>query len=239
MSVVRNGRPEGADAMLRILVVSPRFAPSNAPDIHRARLLIRHARNAGWLAEVLAVSPDDVQAPVDTWLSDQLPPEVPIHRVRAVKRMPIRALWARSLLALMRKGSALLSRSSFDVVFFSTTEFPLLALGPIWKRRHGVPFCVDLQDPWLTDYYRTHPEIRPPGGRIKYWLSERIGRALEPWVVRHCSGFVAVSAMYLSDLRSRYGRSMDGKPAMTLPFPAEPRELEDVPVVKRAATGTT
>jgi hypothetical protein len=218
--------------MLRVLIVSPRFAPSNAADMHRARLLVNHASAAGWLPEVLAVSPDDVPAPVDSWLTSRLPADVPIHRVRLSRlaaRLPVRALWFRSFTALRRKGSHLLAGGAFDLVFFSTTEFPLLALGPIWKKRFGVPFCIDFQDPWITDYYRLQPEITPPGGRFKYWLSERIGRTLEPWVVRHCSGFVAVSPAYLADLRVRHGTAIHNKPALALPFPADEQEFAEMP----------
>jgi hypothetical protein len=218
--------------MMKVLVVSPRFAPSNAPDMHRARLLLRYARESGWDAEVLAVDADDLPAPVDPWLATQLPAHIPIHRVRLGDgwlHLGVQALWVRSLRALFSKGSQLLSQKRFDLVFFSTTEFPLHILGPLWKRRFGVPFCMDFQDPWVTDYYRQHPEVTPPGGRFKHAISTRIDRILEPLVVSRCAGFLSVSERYLRDLNDRYGARAAKQPRLVKPFPGEPEEQAEVP----------
>ena len=213
--------------MLKVLVVSPRFAPTNAADMHRVRLILSHAAQAGWQPEVLAVQAEDVSMPIDPWLAMRLPPDVPIHRVklgRGLVQLGIRALWLRSFLALFNKGAELLSRGRFDLVFFSTTEFPLHALGPLWKWRCGVPFCMDFQDPWVNDYYREHPEVTPPGGRLKYAIAAQIDRILEPFVVARCAGFLSVSERYLRDLDARYGARTQRQPRLIKPFPGEPAE---------------
>lgn len=213
--------------MLRVLVVSPRFAPSNAPDMHRIRLLLGYANQSGWHAEVLAIEPEDLPVPRDPWLALRLSETVPIHRVRVGRtlvRFGIRALWLRSFWALLRKGATLLSQKQFDLVFFSTTEFPLHVLGPLWKRRFGVPFCMDLQDPWVNDYYRDHPKVTPPGGRLKYAIAAQIDRVLERFVITRCAGFLTVSERYLLDLERRYGARAATQPRLIKPFPGEPNE---------------
>jgi hypothetical protein len=186
----------------------------------------------GWEAEVLAVEPEQVAAPLDPWLAEGLPPAVPVHRVRALglgwRRLPgLGTLGWRAFRALGRAGDRLLASGRFDLVYFSTTVFEVHGLGPGWKRRHGVPFAMDYQDPWVNDYYREHPEVVPPGGRFKFAFAEALHRWMEPRVLRACAGFTAVSADYPAQLARRYpGLALP--PSLVLPFPGARRDLERV-----------
>lgn len=215
---------------MRVLIVCPQFAPNNTADSHRVRLLLPHLHKHGCDVEVLAVDPRDVRGPVDPWLAERVPQTVPMHRVRAwpLRGWGLNGLAQRAMVPIYRKGSQLLALGRFDLVFFSTTRFHLHVLGPLWQRRFGVPFCMDYQDPWVNDYYRNHPEIVPPGGRIKYGLSDWLHRAGERNVVRRCSGFLAVSQAYLQSLTDRYGPAAAHQPRLVKPFPAEPAEFEDL-----------
>jgi len=215
---------------MKLLIVSPRFPPTNAADCHRVRLLIPYLVAAGIAIEVLAVAPECVDANVDPWLESGLPDTVPIHRVKSLGRTRVpgmRNLSARSIVALYREGRRLLSVDSdrFDLVFFSTTEFPLHVLGPLWQKVAGVPCCMDFQDPWVTDYYALRPNVRRPGGSTKYAIASWIHRRLESRVVKRCAGFLAVSPRYLADLVVRYGERASLPPRLVAPFPADPKEF--------------
>ena len=213
--------------LIRVLAVSPRFAPTNGADTHRLRLLLAYAAAGGWAVEVLAVDSADVVGPVDSWLEEGLPAYVPVHKVRAwrLRGWGLNGLAQESFWPLYSKGCTLLSTGRFDLVFFSTTEFALHMLGPMWRQKFGVPFCMDYQDPWVNDYYRYHPEVIPPGGRFKYAIVDHLHRLMERLVVRTCSGYLAVSETYLADLRRRYGATVKNKPMIVKPFPAEPGEV--------------
>ncbi len=141
------------------------------------------------------------------------------------------SLDARCHRALARAGSRLLRHRRFDLVYFSTTEFGSFRLGPLWKRRNGVPFVLDYQDPWVNDHYRLHPEIPPPGGRLKYAISDRLHRFHEPRVLRHAAGLTAVSAAYPAQLQERYPFAAR-VPSLVLPFPGSEEDfqrLDDIP----------
>lgn len=211
---------------MRVLCVSPRFAPVNAADSHRLRLLLPYFARLGWEAEVLAVEPADIPAPADPWLAARLPANVPVHRVRARPRneWALNGLGQRSFRAFYLKGSALMREKHFDLVFFSTTDFLLHALGPLWRRRFGVPFCMDYQDPWINDYYRLNRRVKPPGGHLKFALADRLHRVVERAVVRRCNGFLAVSSAYLEMLDVRYGPAVARQPRLVAAFPAQPDE---------------
>ena len=216
-----------------MLVVSPHFPPTSAADMHRVRMLLPFLTENGWEAEVLAVEPSRVAAPTDPWLIGGLPADMPIHRVSALGggwcRVPgLGTLGLRALPALARGGDAVLSARAFDLVFFSTTMFEVHALGPRWKRRFGVPFAMDYQDLWVSDYYREHPEITPPGGRLKYAAATALHRWMEPRVLRACSAITAVSPDYPRQLARRYPH-VGSLPTLVQPFPGSIRDFEALP----------
>ena len=211
---------------LRVLAISPRFAPSNSPEMHRLRLLIKHADNNGWTTEILAVDPDDLIAVQDGWLTKQLPMNIVISHVRisGFLRRFFGNLGITALFSLYKSGCKKLADDKFDLVFFSTTEFLVHLLGPLWGKKFNIPFCMDYQDPWVTSYYDEHPEISRPGGNLKYYLASRLHMLAEKYVVPRCSGFLSVSERYLEDLDVRYGVNISNIPRLVRPFPAEPAE---------------
>ena len=215
---------------MHLLLVSPRFPPTSAADSQRLRLLLPHLAAQGCRAEVLAVDPACCADGLDPWQAEHLPAAVPIHRVRGLSqrwaRLPgLGSIEARCYRALADAGSRLLRRKPFDAVYLSTTAFGCFRLGPLWKRRHGVPFVLDYQDPWVNDHYRRHPEISPPGGRLKYAVVDRLHRLREPRVLRHASGITAVSAAYPAQLQARYPFAA-AIPALLLPFPGSDDDFQ-------------
>ncbi len=190
----------------RVLVISPHFPPVNAPDMHRVRQSLPYFAESGWEAVTLAVDPDFVEGYRDEQLLATLPADAEIHRVRAfdtrwTRRFGLGSLALRSLRYYRHAGDRLLAERPFDLVYFSTTAFPVLILGPYWKRRFGVPFVVDMQDPWPNEYFLTRPpHERPP----KFWFAYRLDATLAPPVMRSVSGVVSVSQAYCDVLQARY-----------------------------------
>ncbi len=197
--------------MRRLLIVSPHFPPVNAADHQRVRHALPHLRDLGWEPVVLAVRPEHVaEAVLEPLLESTYPPNVEVHRTGALplrwtRPVGMSTLGWRCLPAVGQTGSRLLAERQFDAVFFSTTQFPVMALGPHWKRRFGTPYLVDFQDPWRSDYHATTGKgVRPPGGSWKFRLAQWKARQLEPGVVRRSSGVVCVSEAYPTMLLQRY-----------------------------------
>jgi len=214
----------------RLLVVSPNFPPVNGADVHRVRTTLPFFAEFGWDAEVLAVESACIASPMDPWLLDGIPKSIPVHRCKALSLrwsgIPgLGTLDLRAGRAMRRLGTKILQERTFDLVYFSTTTFSLMTLGPIWNERFKIPYVVDYQDPWITDYYREHPDVRPPGGRFKYAIVQAFARRQEPRVIRDCSGITAVSPAYCLQLKNRY-RSAANIPSLMIPFPGARRDFE-------------
>lgn len=210
--------------MRRLLIISPHFPPVNAPDAHRVRLALPHLRALGWEPTVLAVAPETIEgAVIEPRLLDTYPDDIRVVRVsglpaRFTRPLGFGSLWWRAGRALRRAGDRLLASGDFDLVFFSTTQFNAFTLGPRWKTRFGVPYVLDYQDPWVNDHYRRTGE-RPPGGAVRFWVSQFDARRHEPAVVRQAAGIVTVSPSYSTDLIARYP-DLDPQRIHHIPFGA-------------------
>lgn len=216
--------------MRKVLIVSPHFPPTNAPDMQRVRLALPHLRAYGWEPVVLSVDPDFIEGGVrDALFEHTYPGDIKIVRVRGIaprvtRRLGFGGLWLRCGRALRKAGDRLLREDKFDLVFISTTQFDAFTLGPRWKRRFGVPFVVDYQDPWFTDYYSSSC-APPPGGKLKFALAQLRARLREPVVLREASGIIAVSAAYGPALARAYP-GFDAGRVRTLPFGTSAGDLE-------------
>src|SRR5947209_1086443 len=143
--------------MGRVLIISPHFPPLNAPDHQRVRMSLPYLHEFGWSATVLAVRPEAVTGGnLDPLLESTVPDDIVVKRVNAISPRVTRLvglgnLGMRALPFLWRAGNRLLFgrdlrsrlQGKFDLVYFSTTQFPVMILGPIWKKKFGVPYVVD------------------------------------------------------------------------------------------------
>ena len=221
--------------MKNVLIVSPHFPPVDLPDMHRVRVSLPYLREFHWKATVLTVAPEFVEGSREPLLAGHLPADTAIARTPALparwtRKAGLGNLGLRALPFLYAAGSRLMADHSFDLVYFSTTVFTSIPLGRMWKRRFGVPFVVDMQDPWVNDYYDQHPDVqRPP----KLAIASRMHRVLEPWSMPAADGLIAVSGAYIDTLASRYP-ALRSKPSMVLPFGAAPKDFERLHTAPRA-----
>lgn len=214
----------------RVLIISPHFPPVNAPDHQRVRIALPYLAENGWEAEILAVQPEQVAHPQDAYLVKVLPNNVVVHRTSALsRRSGLGNLGWRCLPNFVRMGDRLLSQKSFDLIFFSTTLFPVMALGPYWKQRFGVPFVLDFQDPWRVE--QAPVGQHRPGGRLKYALDKGLAALMEPPVVKAAAHMVTVSPSYPAMFQARYPQLQDEQ-FTVLPFGAPEEDFRRLPELR-------
>jgi hypothetical protein len=224
--------------MKRVLIVSPHFPPVNAPDCQRVRMSLPYYREFGWEAEVLAVAPHHRPDWIDESLGASLPADVPVHRcgalhLGATSLVGIHNLGLRSAPFVNRAALRLLDARPFDLIFFSTTQYLVTPLALIWRWRHSVPFVVDLQDPWRSDYYQRPGSPRPPGG-WKYQFARFTAWLFEERTFRHAAGFISVSPHYFRELAVRYPW-FAARPQAVIPFGGPQADFEHLRHHPRAA----
>jgi len=215
--------------MPKVLIVSPRFPPTSAADLHRVRISLQHFTEFDWEPLVLCVDPECVEEKRDVLLLETIPPNTLTRKVRALperwtRKLGLGDLSMRAWPFLYAAGLELIKLHNVDLIYFSTTAFVSMTLGRAWKSRTGVPFVLDMQDPWHTDYYKDKPKQERPR---KYWFSSRLHSVLEPWTMKETGGLIAVSASYIETLERRYPWLVD-RPSLTLTFAASERDFEVV-----------
>ena len=209
--------------MPKVLIVSPRFPPTNAADLHRVRVSVAHYRSFGWEPTILSVDPTTADCIDDPELAQSLPEDLPVTRVRAwsepkCRRFGFGQLGYRSLLPLYLAGCRLLRRERHQVVFFSTTVFLCFTLGRLWKWRYGCSLVFDFHDPWYSEQ-PLYTRATVPGSWWKHRLDQWLARHLEKFALRAADHIVSVSDGYVRTLSQRY-RTLDPSKFTVLPFAA-------------------
>lgn len=234
----RDVEPERETTSRRVLIVSPHFPPDGSAASHRARLLAPHLPRHGWAPTVLAVDPRDCEGGLDPELGDLVSPALRVVRCRALPARVTRGLGVgdlglRALPGLLRSAARLLRRERFDALLVTIyPTYPAL-LGPILKRRFGVPFVLDYQDPWVSEWGRTVGGAPDGGVDAKSRLSRLLATRLEPWAVRATDAIVAVSEETVEPVRRRHPE-IASHPFAEIPIGGEPADFERLRTRARA-----
>jgi len=176
--------------------------------MQRVRMSLPYFKDFGWEAEVVVVDENYIDLVKDPFLLESIPKNIKIHTVKALSKrwtskIGLGSIALRSLFFYKKKVNILLKKNRFDLIYFSTTQFPLLILGTYWKKKFGIPFVIDMQDPWHSEYYQDKPKAELPP---KYWFSYPLNKYLEPIAMKQVDGLISVSSRYLEVLEDRYPR---------------------------------
>jgi len=205
--------------MRKVLIISPRFPPVNAADMHRVRQSLPYLKQMGWEPVVVSVQLEFVEAGRDDLLMQSYPDDIEVIEIKAFRTEQTRKfglgnLGFRSLLSYLRVGNKLLRKRKFDLVYFSTTAFPVMVLGRYWKRKFKIPYIIDMQDPWRNDFYLDKPKNeRPP----KFFIAYNMDKYMEAYAMKKVDGIVSVSPGYPKMLSERY-KNVKHKESLVLPF---------------------
>ncbi len=195
--------------------------------MQRVRMSLPYYKNFGWDAEVVMVNPIYTDMARDALLMQSIPTDIKIHTVAAfdkslTSKLGLGSIALRSLWYYRKKVNQLLQSGKYNLIYFSTTQFAVCILGAYWKKRFNIPYVIDMQDPWHSDYYKDKPKSQRPS---KYWLSYRLNKYLEPIAIKQVNGLISVSHQYINDLKDRYPE-IKSIPAATITFGAFEPDME-------------
>ena len=187
--------------------------------MHRIRISLSYFKEFGWDAEIVTVKDIHSDMVKDSLLKETIPKDAKIHTVNAfskkiTSKFGLGSIALRSMWFFKRYVNKLLEKNKFDLIYFSTTQFPICILGVCWKRKFNIPYVIDMQDPWHSDYYKNKSKSERPR---KYWFSYRLNKFLEPIAMKNVDGIISVSESYVETLKIRYPR-INNIPTSTITF---------------------
>lgn len=192
----------------KVLIISPYFPPTNAADMQRIRMSLPYFKNFGWDATIVTVDEKYSDLIKDDLLLQSIPLDIKVYKVKALDKswttkFGLGSIALRSLWFYRQKVNSILKTEKFDLIYFSTTQFSICTLGAYWKKHFGIPYVIDMQDPWHSDYYQNKPkEQQLP----KYWFSYRLNKYLESIAIKSVDGLISVSENYINNLKARYSK---------------------------------
>ncbi len=218
--------------MKNLLIISPNFVPNNAADMHRVRQGVNYWKDFGWNPIVVGVEPNFTEFPKEEILLKTIPKDLEVHHVKAfstkyTRKVGLGDLALRSMYFYRKKVNQIIRQKKkegnpIELIYFSTTMFPVCVLGAYWKKKFDIPYIIDMQDPWHSEYYLSRPKSERPA---KFWFSYHLHKFLEPIAMKKVNGIVSVSEGYCNTLQERY-QNITPQNCITLPFGAFDKDFE-------------
>ena len=189
--------------------------------MQRIRMSLPYFSEFDWDATIVTVDAKYSEIVKDDLLNKSVPKAITIYYIKAfnkkwTSKLGMGGLALRSLWFYRKEVNSILKKEKYDLIYFSTTQFPVCVLGAYWKKRFGIPYVIDMQDPWHSEYYQDKPISQRPA---KYWFSYRLHKYLEPIAMKKVNGLISVSDNYVFDLKARYPK-LKNIPSSTITFGA-------------------
>jgi hypothetical protein len=216
----------------RVLMVSPHFPPDTSAGTHRVRLIAPYLSAFGWEPVVLTVDPARYEQSVEPELSQLVPEDLRVIRCAAwsprwTRRLGVGDLGLRAFVPALRAASRLLRTERVDALFVTTYPVYTAGLGPILKRRFGVPFVIDVQDPWVGAWGHRVGGAPDGGVDFKSRVSRRLAQALEAPVFEAADAITAVSMRTIEDIWTRVPRARSAR-SLEIPIGADRRDFDTI-----------
>jgi len=210
-----------------VAILAPDFPPSSLPPSVRIRLFVSHFASFGWRPIIITTDPAFYDAQGDADNERLLPPNLEIIRTRAIplrfaRRFGFGDIGIRSLLPQWRALVSLCRAKRVDLIFCSVPPYITMLLARMAFERFRIPYVIDYQDPWTTNYYWKLPRSqRPP----KWLLAYVLARAVEPIAVRRAAHLVAVSQGTLDQVVEHHPL-LTTTPSTPIPFGFEQADFD-------------
>lgn len=218
-----------------LLLISPHFPPDSAAGTHRARILAPHLAKYGWQTTVLTVDAKSVEGELDEELAASGAGDVSVVRVAAwpatwTRRAGFGDLGLRAYRPLRRAAMRLAGRQAIDATLVTTYPTYPAMIGVALKKQRGIPFVLDLQDPWVGAWGK---DVGPGGvPDLRSRASRSVAVKLEQRAAASADALMSVTTRTMSDVLTRVPAA--GRvPQLEVPIGWEPSDWDRVRHDKR------
>lgn len=218
--------------MKRVALFAAHFPPSNLAGVHRSRLWAQYLHEFGWEPIIVTTHWRYYEETLDWRLCNLLDPDLSIIRTNAIPTKPVRVvgdIGVRGFAWHLSELSRLFRKDRIDFLHITVPSFYSAMLGASLFMRSRVPFGIDYIDPWV--------HVWPEAERVlsKAWVSMMLGRALEPWAVRHASLITGVAEGYYAGVLERNPHLKAHAVTAAMPYGNSLRDYELIPPELRQA----
>lgn len=183
------------------------------------RLLASRLPEFGWQPVVVTVGPEHYEEANDEASLALLPEDLRVERVgawpvRICRPLGFGDVALRGQWTMRGRVRELVASNSADLVFATVLPGYTSLVGAWAKRKFRLPFVLDYQDPWVSEWGASRPSFSKTG------LTHRLATWLEPGAVACADALTAVSDETLQTL---YERKLvrPGLPTETIPIGAD------------------
>jgi len=215
----------------RLALVSGHFPPSNLVGAQRARLWSRYLPEFGWEPVIVTGDPAEYEERPDPDLERLVAPGLKIVHAKTLSTRPVRLVGDIGIRCFRGCYSALAKMAKAREIDFVMVTIPSNFLAPVARLvhlRHGVPFGIDYQDPWVNRWTgREKPFSRA-------WVSNRLAEILEPWSVRDAALITGMAPGYVAGMLERNPRVASQSELAYMPMGTAPEDYALVRGLGRA-----
>lgn len=192
--------------MKKVLVIGCDFSPSSLPNALRLRFLVSHLKEFGWEPIVLTTDTEYSIYPTDQENNKLLPKDLEVIRSNAIPlkyttHFGLNDIGLRSLWHYWKVISKYCSQGLIDIILISVPAFFPMVLGRLANKKFGIPYIIDYQDPWVSDYFLKLPKEKQ---NVKAHIAYRLSKLLEPKALSEASGIIGVSQGTIDGVLERY-----------------------------------
>lgn len=202
----------------KVLIVAHHFPPAGGVGTFRVTKFVKYLPEFGWQSAVVSAV-ESQYAWLDRSLERDIPLGTHIHRLPSCKVPLVKNDGIRWIPRVFRSIKAIVREEQPLVVYLTGGPFFPFVLGPVIKRRFGIPYVLDFRDPW-----------KPLGGArrgVKGLVGTLLTGLTERFVVRHASKVVCATEPMRQAYAAAYKNQSPGK-FVTITNGFDPEDFEDI-----------
>ena len=184
----------------RLALISGHFPPSNLVGAQRARLWSRYLPEFGWEPVIVTGDPAKYEERPDPDLERLVAPGLKVVHAKTLSTRPVRLvgdIGIRSFWGCYRAVARMAKAGEIDFVMVTIPSNFLAPIGRLVHLRHGLPFGIDYQDPWVNRWTGNEKPFS------RAWASNRLAEILEPWSVRDAALITGMAPGYVAGMLER------------------------------------
>jgi len=232
----------------RVIFIAKYLPPTGGAGVHRSLGTVRHLREHGYEPAVITGPGTRVDrwGPSDPGLLGRIPAETELHRLegpepepptgrrdrmhRLLRRQPAGARWWVD--GAVRAGERV--GTGAELILCSGNPYESVAAGARLSQRLGIPWVVDLEDPWALDEMRVHATALHRRADLR-WMRRSIATAAavvmctDESALRVSSAFPELAGRIVTSIPIGFDRD---------DFPPERREPRDRDIFRIVHTGS-